>query len=90
MPLFDFRCKHCNTVYEDEFMLKLTNKEEIVCSTCEFPLELLLAMPAKNYEFLEGLYPELMGYSNKVPITSKKQLSHEAEKRGKYSEYANG
>ncbi len=90
MPLFDFYCDTCNETYQDERLDRLTDKDNIFCAACESPVRLLLAVPAKPYEFHEGLYPELMGYTNKTPITSKKQLAHEAEKRGKYSDYATG
>ena len=90
MPYYDFHCNHCSETHMDQFVNHMDDKEVIVCAMCEGSVTMLPPISAKYYEFHEGLYPELMGYDNKKPITSKAELLRESEKRGKYSEYAYG
>ncbi len=84
MPIYDYQCKTCQTIYVDTFH-KL-GEEISPCGKCGTELSILISKPTVH-TFHEGHYEHLTG-DEKTWFTSKKQLKTEARKRGKYSEYA--
>lgn len=81
MPLYDFKCEVCETVFER--IVKFEERLDVKCE-CGGGTKVLI-VPHRYIPFKEGWYEHI----DKKPIyiTSKKQLNRECESRGLTSIY---
>lgn len=44
MPLFDFKCRKCSTVYADVFVRRYSEAEHMTCRKCGAPLSRMIPL----------------------------------------------
>jgi len=82
MPLYDFKCKECNHVFER--ISKYAERDKVDCIKCGGQTEPLISAP-RFHPFPAGWWEHIT--TKPLYIDSKQKLKEACEKHGKYSQY---